>query len=157
MQRKKNMPFFKILMGSFLLILVTANIGCENLNSRAEILASNTKIMEHIKQKQYDLATAECDKVLAINFNSDANYNTYALKASVYVYKNDAQSALDEYNKAIAIKPNLPTAYIGRAYPYEMMKEYDKAWADVHTAESLGWKTNPEFINYLTKASGRNK
>jgi hypothetical protein len=37
------------------------------------------------------------------------------------------------------------------------MKEYDKAWLDVHKAEGSGCAVNPEFINALRKASKRDK
>ena len=34
-------------------------------------------------------------------------------------------------------------------------REYEKAWDDVHNAESLGYKLHPGFLKALREASGR--
>jgi hypothetical protein len=38
-----------------------------------------------------------------------------------------------------------------------MQRDFDKAWADVHKAEELGAKVNPELLDDLKKTSGREK
>ena len=37
------------------------------------------------------------------------------------------------------------------------MKAYDKAWADVKMCRKLGGTPNPEFIEALTRDSGRSE
>jgi len=39
---------------------------------------------------------------------------------------------------------------------YYRLKEYDKALADEHKAEELGYPVDPKFIDALKKASGKN-
>ena len=71
--------------------------------------------------------------------------------------KGNLIQAISDFSKVIDIDPNFVRAYFSRGVAYFQTKEYDKAWADVHKAESLGIKTNPQFIEALKKASGRDK
>ena len=57
----------------------------------------------------------------------------------------------------LTIYPNDAEAYNNRGVVYYRIKEYDKAWLDVHKVEGLGYAVNPEFINAFKKASGREK
>jgi hypothetical protein len=50
------------------------------------------------------------------------------------------------------------SAYAGCAKAYYYEKEYDKAWAYVHKASTLGYKPKKEdleFLDELKKASGK--
>jgi hypothetical protein len=38
-----------------------------------------------------------------------------------------------------------------------MLKEYDKAWADVHKAEALGGTVNSKLLDSLKESSGRDQ
>jgi hypothetical protein len=70
------------------------------------------------------------------NFNS-ANYD----------------EAINDFTKAITLTPDLAQAYYYRAVAYYSTLEYDKALADVHEAESLGYKVDPIFLKELNKFS----
>ena len=112
-----------------------------------------------------------------------------------YREKNDLESAILEYTKAIEVDPNYEVAYYNRAHLYEELGEYnkaiddyddlikiliekdiifddyyvckakvyfkigeyDKCWENIHEAEKLDWEGNPEFIEKLKKASGKDK
>jgi len=48
-------------------------------------------------------------------------------------------------------------AYYSRGLAYYEIKEYDKAWADVHKVEELGSFVNHRFLADLKQDSGRDK
>jgi hypothetical protein len=48
-------------------------------------------------------------------------------------------------------------AYNYRAVTYYYQGEDDKAWEDVHKAQSLGYQFAPEILKALREASGRQK
>jgi tetratricopeptide (TPR) repeat protein len=63
--------------------------------------------------------------------------------------------AISDYTKAIEIDPHNEVSYNNRALVYYYEKEYDKAWADAHKIEELGYPVEPEFLKMLKEASGR--
>ncbi len=67
------------------------------------------------------------------------------------------KQTLSDCNKAIKIYSELGIAYSNRARVYCKLKEYDKAWADVHEAEKLKYSVTPDFLAELKKASGSEK
>jgi tetratricopeptide (TPR) repeat protein len=71
--------------------------------------------------------------------------------------KEDFDLALLDCKKAIELAPESGNPYIIRARIYLLANDYDKAWADVHKAEEFGAKVNPQFIDQLKEASGREK
>lgn len=74
----------------------------------------------------------------------------------IYDYRHgDRAGAIDSFSKSIDLLPHTASnAYMNRAFVYYRLKEYDKAWADVRQAQSLGIRVNPVFIEALKKASG---
>jgi len=84
--------------------------------------------------------------------------NAYYYRGLMYLRKKgDYDQVISDYTKAIEINPRLAVAYAERALIYYVKKEYDKAWEDVHKAESLGQEVRPEFLKPLREASGRKK
>ena len=81
----------------------------------------------------------------------------YTLRGNLFRNKSDLTHAIPDYSKAIEIDPNNGEVYYFRAISYMFTKEYDLAWADVHKAESLGYKIFQGFIDDLKQASGREK
>ena len=73
-----------------------------------------------------------------------------------YVNQGTLHQAILDFSKAIEINPDYAEAYNNRGVVYSKGKEYDKAWADVHKAESLGYRVDTQFLLDLRKASGRN-
>ena len=63
--------------------------------------------------------------------------------------------AIADYSRAIELDPSSGENYWGRAIVYYSLQQYDKAWADVHKARSLGSEPAPEFLSALRAASGR--
>ena len=46
-------------------------------------------------------------------------------------------------------------SYCNRGVAYYHKREYDKAWEDVHKAQSLGYQVNSGFLKAIREASGR--
>jgi tetratricopeptide (TPR) repeat protein len=65
------------------------------------------------------------------------------------------EAAIEDYDKAIALKPNLAAAYQNRAIAHSQIRAYDKAWADVKAVRNLGGAPNPSFVEELRQRSGR--
>ena len=79
------------------------------------------------------------------------------LKGRTLMYTQRYDEAIIEFNKAIAVDPGDANAYYNRARVYFLIKEYNKAWEDVHTAKMLGYDIDLEFIEELKKASARDE
>jgi tetratricopeptide (TPR) repeat protein len=70
--------------------------------------------------------------------------------------KGETDGAISDFTKAIERDPQrFAVAYAERALIYYVKKEYDKAWEDVHKAQSLGQEVR--FLEILRKDSGRKK
>jgi tetratricopeptide (TPR) repeat protein len=69
--------------------------------------------------------------------------------------KGETDGAISDFTKAIKKKPRYGMAHYYRALTYLREKEYDKAWEDVHKAQSLGQEVR--FLETLRKNSGRKK
>jgi len=117
------------------------------------VFAYNGRGLTYEEKGLYDQAILDFTKAIEI---SPIYSTAYGNRAYAYVLKGNLEQAIPDYNKLIEMKPTDSDVYIGRAYTYYLMKRYDKAWDDVHRAESLGYN-NPTFINELKKASGRDK
>ena len=63
--------------------------------------------------------------------------------------------AIADFTRAIENNAFYLKAYNNREVAFLNIKEYDKAWADVHTAEAIGGTSDPDFIRALKKASGK--
>ena len=44
-----------------------------------------------------------------------------------------------------------------RAVAYYQKQDFDKAWADIEKAQSLGFKAKPEFVKALRQAAEKKK
>jgi len=60
-------------------------------------------------------------------------------------------------DKAVALRPHEACIYHNRASAHYTLGRYDEAWADVHKAESLGLTIDPELLQDLREASGRDE
>ena len=58
---------------------------------------------------------------------------------ALYSIQGDLAESVAEYSKAIDNNPNYAAAFNNRAVAYYQLKEYDRAWDDLHKAESLGY------------------
>jgi tetratricopeptide (TPR) repeat protein len=64
---------------------------------------------------------------------------------------------ISEFNRVLEGNPQNARAYYERGLVYYNKGEYDKAWEDVHKAQSLGYQVPSEFLRLLSAASGREK
>jgi len=102
-----------------------------------------------------DLSGAIADYTKAVDLKpgyEDAYYNL----GFAYYKQGNLPQAIFNYSKAIEINPKDTVAYDNRAIIYYQLKEYDKAWEDVHKMQVLGTAVNPELINALTAARHEN-
>ena len=102
---------------------------------------------------QYDQAIDDYTKAIEIN---PGLADAYANRGLAYAQgKGQFDQAISDFNKAIGINPGYAMAYNYRAVTYYYQGEDDKAWEDVHKAQSLGYKFAPKYLKALRKASGR--
>ncbi len=99
-------------------------------------------------------AIFEFTKTIKIDPNfAGAYYN----RGVAYTQQNQYKLAIADFSKFIETNPTYAEVYYKRGCAYFNEKDYDKAWIDVHKAESLGFVIDPDFINMLKKALGKDK
>lgn len=103
-------------------------------------------------QSHFTQAMSDFNKAIELDPGSLEAYNN---RGRIFSEQGNVSHAISDYNKAIGIDPNYADAYNNRAVCYYLIKDYDKTWGDVHKAEELRYTVNPEFINALKQASGR--
>ncbi len=81
----------------------------------------------------------------------------YNDRGIIYSFTNNPDLAITDFNKAIEIDKAFVLPYYNRANAYFLKQEYNKAWEDLHKAESLGFKGESTFLEKLKQASGREK
>jgi tetratricopeptide (TPR) repeat protein len=77
------------------------------------------------------------------------------IRGNAHLGSDEYDKAIADFNKIIEINPRDANAYKNRGVAYCYKGEYDKAWDDVHKAQSLGYQAPPEFLKALREASGR--
>ncbi|MCX5699489.1 MAG: tetratricopeptide repeat protein [Candidatus Omnitrophica bacterium] len=118
------------------------------------VIAYNTRGLAYSKQGNFTQAISDYTKAIAIK----PNYiDVYFNRGIIFLEQGNLPHAISDLTKVVEINPNDARAYRNRALAYYAEKEYDLAWADVHKAEELGLAVNPEILNTLKKASGRDK
>ncbi|MCX7719543.1 MAG: tetratricopeptide repeat protein [Candidatus Sumerlaeaceae bacterium] len=66
----------------------------------------------------------------------------------------DISGAIEDFTKALEASPDFVDALINRAANYYILRQYDKAWADVRRLRELKVPVREEFIRQLQEASG---
>ncbi|MGD8382892.1 MAG: tetratricopeptide repeat protein, partial [Syntrophobacterales bacterium] len=115
--------------------------------------AYNARGGAYLAKGQYDKAISDFSMAIELNRRYAEAYSNrggaYALGKGQY------DLAIADCTKAIELNPKDAGAYNNRGFAYYSKGKYDKAWEDVHKAESLGYQVELEFLKDLRKASGR--
>jgi tetratricopeptide (TPR) repeat protein len=124
-------------------------------------LARRPSVEGYIARGATYAAKGDLDKAIA-DFSGaimlNPNYaEAYTSRGLAYAYRGDMNQGIADCNKAVEVRPDYGAGYSTRAIIYFMQKKYDRSWADVQLAESLGYKVNPRFLEELKRASGREK
>ena len=82
----------------------------------------------------------------------------YYYRAMAYQRKKEHDRTIADYTRCIEIdEQRFAVAYAERGLNYYVKKEYEKAWEDVHKAQSLGQEVREGFLKALRRDSGRDK
>jgi len=136
-----------------LILLVTLSVFANAFAKDSAKEFSDAGI-ELAKQSKYDEAVISYARAIELNPNFTEAYYGRGL---AYGRKGEFDKAIADFTTVMILDPGFAGAYNDRAVTYCSKKEYNKAWADVHKAEELGYKVNPDFLIDLKKASGREK
>jgi tetratricopeptide (TPR) repeat protein/uncharacterized RDD family membrane protein YckC len=109
----------------------------------------------YAEKQKYDEAIADYTEGIQINPRVAGAYLNRGLAYAQG--KDEHEEAISDFTKAIEINPKFADAYHNRAVSYFYKSDYEKAWDDVHKAESLGRQAHPKFLKMLREVSGRQK
>ncbi len=90
----------------------------------------------YFDKEDYSTALGHLSKAIEL----DAKAPDYNLRGRCFARLKDFSSALMDYGKAIALKPDYAKAYHNRGVAYNRLKDYDAAVSDLETALSLDSK-----------------
>jgi tetratricopeptide (TPR) repeat protein len=96
----------------------------------------------YLVKRAYDPAIADLTAALAIN---PENADTYTNRASAHVSKNEPTLALADYERSLQLR-RTPTAFLGRANLYHILKDDDRAFADIDAAILLNPTLSSGYI-----------
>ena len=98
-----------------------------------------------------EISIATCDSAL-LNAPLDPHdrAGTYVNRGVIEIAMKRAAAAMEDYNQAIKIKPDLADAYVDRAAAFILERRFDEALADVNHGLELG-PTYP-FAGYYNRA-----
>jgi len=108
----------------------------------------------YFDKKDYENAISDFTKAYEI---SQTYSNALLMRGRCYIVKQEYDEAEGDFAQAIKINANAE-AYNERVLVYIKKGKYDKAWEDLHKAESLAnYKPNEDLIAKLKKESGRER
>ena len=73
--------------------------------------------------------------------------NTHFLQGNKYYYEKNYPSALEEYNQAVELNPNLSAAYTNRGVIFYNLGEIEKSLADYNHAVELNPNDSATYVN----------
>ena len=73
--------------------------------------------------------------------------DTYNNRGVVYIRMGEVKRAIEDYNKAIQLKPDSTDAYCNRGEAWLHLQEWDKAKADLTAAKNMGLDIIASFHN----------
>jgi tetratricopeptide (TPR) repeat protein len=111
------------------------------------------KGIAHSIRGQHDQAIPYYSKAIEINPGFANAY--FSRGVALAEGKGEYDEAISDYDKAVEIDPGFVKAVLARGVAYYYKREYDKAWADVHKVQGLGFRVPPGFLQALEQASAR--
>jgi|GEM_PF-3771313 len=75
----------------------------------------------------------------------------YLTIGNAYAHKGQYDKAIENYNKAIQLNPNLAEAYYNRGVAYKHKGQYDKAISDFQTACKRGCEEGCKVLQRILK------
>ena len=98
-----------------------------------------------------EVAVATCDSALEnAPLDPHDRAGTFVNRGAIKIAMGRVSQAMDDYNRGIAIKPDLADAYVDRAGAFIFQKKFDAAMSDVNHGLDLG-PTYP-FVGYYNRA-----
>jgi len=116
--------------------------------------AYNNRGVAYAQEGSLSRAIADFTMSIANDPKDAQGYNN---RGHAYANEGDFVQAIADYTQAIRINAFYVKAYNNRELAYYELKQYDKAWADVHTVQAIGGNVAPDFIKDLKKALGKNQ
>ena len=119
----------------------------------------------YVGKDETNQAIGDYSKAIELN-NPEIIQGAYNNRGQAYEKLSDFDHALADYTKGIDVMPNptfsgyrqfQATLRRNRAEIYLSRRAYDKAWEDVQSIKKLGFEVEPEFLEQLKQASGRNQ
>lgn len=96
-----------------------------------------------------DKAIEDCNAVLALS--TVKNDEAYIYRGIAQHRKKNFEEAIVDYDRAIKINPGNGNAYINRSDTWYAKGNLQQAWDDAMTAQKLGQKVNPEYLEIVKK------
>ena len=115
--------------------------------------AYDNRGVAYAQEGSYPRAIADFTMAIANNPKDAAGYNN---RGHAYAGQGNLTQAIADYTKAIENNAFYVKAYNNRELAYYKLEKYDKVWSDVHTVQAIGGTVDPDFIEELKKASGKN-
>ena len=132
---------------------IIEEVGDHKIESQTAV--NYFKGIAHSIRGQHDQAIPYYNK--AIELNPEFANAYFSRGVALAEGKGEYDEAISDYNKALEIDPGFAKAILARGVAYYYKGEYDKASADVHKVQSLGYQVPPGILKALELASGRQK
>ena len=123
-----------LFLGGFLILKIS---GKKEENSPAGAMPAGSG-----SPVDYQQRIAELEKVVA---NDPGNIQGWTMLANDYYDTDQAQKAIDAYNKALELKPNSPNILTDQGVMYKRIGRFDKALANFEKAQ----KIDPKHLQSL--------
>ena len=103
--------------------------------------------MNYLVKEQFDQALASFSNAIQVN---EKFAEGYIKRGDVWYLKGDNEMAINDYNTAIALKPDCSESYLGRSLAYKNLGQVKKSQEDLSIACKLG---NEEACRWKSKFS----
>ncbi len=130
------MTFARVFLGA-----LGAGLFCVEANALEMVTtfgASDATLCYQNASSQYNTDTAPCDAALKKMITARDKKATLVNRGIIHRRNGDLQLALDDFNAALDIDPNLAEAYLNRGTVYYLAGQQDRAIADYQKSLDIG-------------------